>query len=461
MTQLAFHGAAETVTGSKYLLEAGSARVLIDCGLFQGLKALRQKNWEPLPFAASSVAAVVLTHAHIDHVGYLPRFVRDGFQGPVYCTPPTAKLAELILYDSAKNQEEDADYVNAKGLSKHDPAQPLYAARDVDAALKLLRPQPRGQWFCPAEPVWARYHEAGHLLGASMIEVEIREGVKPLRVLFSGDIGRYQAPLYHDPAPPPPCDYLICESTYGDRDHPPGNVLDQLCEVMTAANARGGVVLVAAFAVGRSQQLVYLLRELFQQNRLPEVPIYVDSPMAVNATNIYATYGADHELDMDALVGPGSPLNGPNVHLARTVDESKRINPVRGPAVIISSAGMMTGGRILHHLEQRAGDARNTIMLGGFMAEGTRGRALAEGAKTVRSYGRDFPVRAAVVQLPALSGHADRGELLRWITPLPPPKETFLTHGEAPSASALASELTATRGWKTTVPHLGQTVELA
>ncbi len=460
MTQLSFYGAAETVTGSKYLLEAGPGRILVDCGLFQGLKALRLKNWQPPPFPASSIQAIVLTHAHIDHVGYLPRFVHDGFTGPVYCTPATAKLAELMLYDCAKNEEEDADYVNQKGLSKHKPALPLYTARDVDQALKLLRAQPREQWFSPAEPIWMRYHEDGHLLGASMIETEIRNTPQPLRILFSGDVGRFQSPLYHDPAPPPACDYLICESTYGDRDHPPGNVLDQLCDVMKTALARGGVILIAAFAVGRSQQLIYLLRELFQQKRLPEMPIYLDSPMAVNATNIYCTFGMEHELTMDALTGPNCPFYGPNIHLVRTVDESKQINRVAGPAVIIASAGMMTGGRILHHLEQRAGDSRNTIMLGGFMAEGTRGRALAEGAKTVRVYTRDIPVRAAVVQMPALSGHADRSELGRWLTPLPPPRLTFLTHGEITSANALAKQLTDSRGWKTLVPHLGQTVQL-
>jgi metallo-beta-lactamase family protein len=265
MPQLTFLGAAQTVTGSKYLLEAEQGRVLIDCGLFQGLKPLRLLNWNPLPFAASSVQAVVLTHAHIDHVGYLPRFVRDGYRGPVYCTPATAELAQIILYDCAKNEEEDADYMNDKGVSKHKPAMPLYNANDVTQALKLLRPTKREGWFCPAEPIWTRYHDSGHLLGASMIEVEIRTGPKPLRLLFSGDVGRYRAPLYHDPTPPPTCEYLICETTYGDRDHPPGNTLDQLCDVMLTALKRGGVVLVAAFAVGRSQQLIYLLRELIEQ----------------------------------------------------------------------------------------------------------------------------------------------------------------------------------------------------
>jgi metallo-beta-lactamase family protein len=461
MPQITFLGAAQTVTGSKYLLEAAKGRVLIDCGLFQGLKALRLLNWNPLPFAASSVQSIVLTHAHIDHVGYLPRFVRDGYRGPVYCTPATAELAQIILYDCAKNAEEDADYMNEKDVSKHKPALPLYNANDVSQALKLLRPTKREDWFCPAEPFWTRYHDAGHLLGASMIEVEIRTGPKPLRMLFSGDVGRYQAPLYHDPTPPPSCDYLICETTYGDRDHPPGNTLDQLCDVMLKAFQRGGVVLVAAFAVGRSQQLIYLLRELIEQKRIPEVPIYLDSPMAVNSTRIYCEFAAEHEISTADLSDTDCPFFGPNVHLARTVDESKQINRVKGPAVIIASSGMMTGGRILHHLEQRAGDPRNTIMLGGFMAAGTRGRALQDGAKTVRVYNHDIPVRASVVEIPALSGHADRTELNRWLAPLPAPRQTFLTHGELASATAFADGLSKTRGWNTLVPKLGQTVPLA
>jgi metallo-beta-lactamase family protein len=370
-------------------------------------------------------------------------------------------LAELILYDAAKNEQEDADYMNETGASKHKPALPLFDANDVSQALKLLRPTQRDTWFSPAEPIWTRYHDVGHLLGAAMIEVEIRTPQQPLRILFSGDVGRYAAPLYHDPTPPTACDYLICESTYGDRDHPPGNVLDQLQDVVTTAINRGGVILVAAFAVGRSQQLIYLLRELIEQKRIAELPIFLDSPMAVNSTKIYCDYAAEHLISMDDLVGPGCPFYGPNVHLVRTVEESKRINAVRGPAIIIASSGMMTGGRILHHLEQRAGDPKNTIMLGGFMAEGTRGRALQNGATTLRVYDHDVAVRASVVEIPALSGHADRTELQRWLAPLPPPRQVFLTHGELPSATAFAGTLATNRGWKTLVPHLGQTVELS
>ena len=459
MAEIAFHGAAETVTGSKYLLSAGDARVLIDCGLFQGLKELRLRNWQPPMFDVGSLDCVVLTHAHIDHVGYLPRLVKLGFQRPVWCTPATKQLAAIILPDAARNQEEEAEYANHKGYSKHHPALPLYDERDVDRALKLLEPVEREKWFNPAGPIWCRYHDAGHLLGSAMIEVEIRDRSPPLRVLFSGDVGRYGAPLYHDPVPPPACDYLICESTYGNRDHGDERVLDELCHVVKAAIARGGVMVMASFAVGRAQQLVYLLAVLAAQQRIPTLPIYLDSPMAVDATRIYESYAA--ELDFsESRAGGAAPLDFHNVHLARTVDESKSINSVRGPAVIISSSGMMVGGRILHHLRQRLPDARNTIVLGGFMAAGTRGRALEEGASSIRVHGTKVPVRAAIASVSALSGHAGHRELLRWLSPLPPPRQAFFTHGELESARALAAELHTTRGWNTRVPRMDERVSL-
>jgi metallo-beta-lactamase family protein len=460
MVRLTFHGAAETVTGSKYLLEAGGSRVLIDCGLFQGLKELRQKNWTPLPFEAATVDCVVLTHAHIDHTGYLPRFVRSGFRGPVHCTPATQDLTELLLLDAAKNQEEEADYANRKGFSKHKPALPLYDAGDAQKAVKLLRAVDREVWRQASGPIWFRYHDVGHLLGSAMIEVEVREGPRPLRTLFSGDVGRYSAPLYHDPQPPPECDYLICECTYGNRDHPEEPILDALCDVTQQAIRRGGVMVVAAFAVGRTQQLVFLLRVLMQHGRLPEIPVYIDSPMAVDASAIYAAHAADHDLSELALLGPGKSLDGSNVKLTRSVQESKRINSVKGPGVIISASGMMTGGRILHHLKNRLPDPRNTILLGGFMAEGTRGRLLADGARFLKIHGQHIPVRAAKAHVSGLSGHADRGELLRWLEPLPAPTRVFLTHGEKASALVFAEELAARRGWNVHVPRLGETVEL-
>ncbi|MCA9101417.1 MAG: MBL fold metallo-hydrolase [Planctomycetales bacterium] len=458
MARLAFHGAAETVTGSKYLIETDRSRVLIDCGMFQGLKRLRLMNWDPLPFEPSDVDAVVLTHAHIDHSGYLPRFVRRGFHGDVICTPPTEDLIELLLFDSAKNQEQDAEYANRKGFSKHKPAQPLYDSRDVVKALRLVRTEPRDRWFEAADGVRCRFHDAGHLLGSAMIEVEVDEPPKPLRLLFSGDVGRFGAPLYHDPTPPCDCDYLICESTYGDRDHPDVDLLDELAEVVDRSVHRGGVMVVAAFAVGRAQQLIYLLQILIAKGRIPELPIFLDSPMAINATNIFAAYPGEHDLTESELAGiSGHRLDGRNVHLSRTVAESKRINDVPGPAIIISSSGMMTGGRILHHLRRRLPDDRNTVLLTGYMAEGTRGRRLKEGAKTLRMHGRDVRVQAAIEAISGLGGHADRRDLLRWLAPLAAPRRVFLTHGEPQAAAALAEQLSTERGWRVVIPKLGET----
>ncbi len=461
MTRITFHGAARTVTGSKYLLEAGDARVLIDCGLFQGLKELRDRNWAPTPFDVASLDAVVLTHAHLDHVGYLPRIVREGFRRPVYCTPATHELTEIILLDSAKIQEDDAAYANKKGYSKHKPALPLYDTRDVQNAMKLFDDRPRNEWFCPAEPIWMRYHDAGHLLGSTMIEVEIRDRAPPLRILFSGDVGRYGGPLYHDPVAPPACDYLVCESTYGNREHPEDSLLDGLEQVVHRSIARGGVMLMAAFAVGRAQQLIYLLQILKSADRIPDLPIFLDSPMACDATAVYREHSDEHDLS-DGALDPAHPaLAGHKVILARSQNESKAINQTRGPAVIIASSGMMTGGRIVHHLQQRLPDRRNTIVIGGFQAVGTRGRLIEDGAPFIRMFGRDVPVKAAVEKVPGLSGHADRGDLVHWLDGLPrAPRKTFLTHGEPDAADALAAELRTTHGWNVEVPALGAKADL-
>jgi metallo-beta-lactamase family protein len=461
MTKLTFHGAAETVTGSKYLLEADSAHVLIDCGLFQGIKELRMRNWAKTPFNLKELDAVVLTHAHLDHVGYLPRIVKQGFRGKIYCTPATAELTEITLLDSAKIQESDAEYANKKGFSKHVPAYPLYEIRDAEQTVKLFHTVPRGEWFSPAEPIWMRYHDAGHLLGSNMIEVEIRNQAPPLRILFSGDVGRYDGPLYHDPAPPPACDYLICESTYGNRDHKDADILDSLAEVVNRCVERGGVMLVAAFAIGRSQQLIYLMQLLKKQRRIPNVPIYLDSPMAVDATNVYREFDEDHDLTEGEL-DPQDPLfGGEHVFMCRKTEESKALNRHAGPAMIISSSGMMTGGRILHHLKQRLPDKRNTVIVGGFQAIGTRGRLLQDGAKFLKIHGEEVPVRATIETIPGLSGHADRSGLLRWLKPLPAPRRVFLTHGEVDSAQALRDELTSSRGWDVRIPAMGETQELS
>lgn len=464
MIQLTFHGAAQTVTGSKYLLEADGARVLIDCGMFQGLKSLREKNWAGTPFKAGELDAVLLTHAHLDHIGYLPRVVKEGYHGPVFCTPATAKLGEIIMLDSAKIQEHDADYANRKGYSKHKPALPLYDGADVLQTLKLLRQCQREEWINVAGPVWARFHDAGHLLGSNMIEVEVRRtgatADKRTRILFSGDVGRYDGPLYHDPTPPPACDYLVCESTYGGRDHPDVDLMAELGEVVKRGVKRGGVILMASFAVGRAQQLIYLLQLLKCDGVIPDLPIYLDSPMACNATDIYREHSIDHDLSEGELCGDRPVLAGPAVHLCRSPDESKALNHLDFPAIIIASSGMMTGGRIIHHLKRRLSNPDTTIIIGGYQAVGTRGRALEDGAQTLRMHGQEIPVKAAIEKVPGLSGHADRSGLLRWLKDLPTPKQTFLTHGEPDSIDALAETLRDDRGWDVTGPELGQTVEL-
>lgn len=460
MAKLTFHGAAQTVTGSKYLLEAGGARVLIDCGMFQGYKKLRKLNWAGTPFDVKTLDAVLLTHAHLDHVGYLPRIVKEGFERYVYCTPGTMKLATVIMLDSAKIQESDAAYANKKGFSKHKEALPLYTKSNADTAISQMKAVERDDWQQIAGPIWARFQDAGHLLGSNMIEIEVREGDKPMRILFSGDVGRYDSPLYHDPTPPPACDYLICESTYGNRNHPESDLLTGLADVVKRASDRGGVMLMASFAVGRAQQLIYLLQVLKSEGRIDDIPIYLDSPMACTATDIYRSHREDHDLAEGDLNGERPVLGGPKVHLCRSVDESKALNHVEGPAVIISSSGMMTAGRILHHMKKRLPDKRTTIILGGYMAAGTRGRTLQEGAETLRIHGQDIPVKAAIEKVPGLSGHADRSELLRWLKDLPTPKKTFLTHGEPDSSAALAETLRQDRGWEVALPELGESCEL-
>ena len=462
MPGLTFLGAAGEVSGSRHLVDAAGGRVLVDCGLFQGEKDLREKNWARFPVRPDSIDAIVLTHGHIDHSGYLPRLAREGFAGPIYTSPATADLLGLLLYDSAKCQAEDALYANRKGYSKHAPALPLYEERDVDRVLRQVRSVTRESWFSPAGGVRCRFHEAGHMLGSSFIEMEAarEQGGGPARIVFSGDVGRFDAPLYKDPMSPPNCDYLVCESTYGDRDHTPSRPLDELEQVANEAIRRGGMMLVASFAIGRCQQLVYLLRTLMAAGRVPETPIWVDSPMAVDAMEVFRKHRDEHDFSEAKMEGVAESLASPFVRMAKTADESKAINGHHGAGIVIASSGMMNGGRILHHLARRLPDPKTTVLVAGYQAKGTRGRNLIEGAEFLRIHGRDVPVRAVVRQVDALSGHADRHELDRWLGTMAAPRRTFLVHGEPPAAAGLAELLRSRRGWDVHIPTLGEHVEL-
>jgi metallo-beta-lactamase family protein len=450
--KLGFYGAAGTVTGSKFLVETDSSRLLVDCGLFQGLKELRLLNWEPTPFDPRSIDAVVLTHAHIDHSGYLPRLVKAGFSGDIYCTEPTAALIEILLLDSARLQEEDADYANRKGFSKHHPALPLYTVDDVERTLRLVKTVP-SRGLVDAAGFSVRFHEAGHILGSSFVGID--EPATGHRFVFSGDLGRYNAPMHSDPEPLPDCDTLILESTYGDREHPHEPMEDQISRAFEKTLAGRGIVLVPAFAVARAQLLLLLIRRLMEGGRLPNVPVHLDSPMASDVTQLYRRYAEREGLEMERR-----ELYGNWLTLHRTVDESKRLNNLQGPRIIIASSGMMTGGRVLHHLRRLLPDRNNLVVLAGYQAAGTRGRKLADGAKYVRIYGGDVPVRARLVQIEGLSAHADADDLIRWVgTARRPPSTIFLVHGE-PSATAALSIRLHDEGRHVLVPELNQRFDL-
>jgi metallo-beta-lactamase family protein len=451
-------GGVGTVTGSKFLLTAGGRRVLLDCGLFQGLKALRLRNWAPFPFEAEHVAAVVLSHAHIDHSGALPLLARRGFAGPVHCTAGTQSLLGVLLEDAAKLQEEEAAFANRHGTSKHHPALPLYGREDAEAALALVRPHAYGQPIPLAPGVSAVFRHAGHILGSATVEV-LLEGRERCRLVYSGDLGRWDRPILRDPEPVEEADVLLLESTYGDRVHAP-DAAAALAEVVRDAAARGGALLVPAFAVGRVQELIWTLRHLEDEGRIPSLPVFLDSPMAIDVTEIYCRHPEEHDLDMRLLRDARRcPLCCRQYRLVRTVPESQALNGRQGPMIVIAGSGMLTGGRILQHLKHRADDERTTILLPGFQAEGTRGRALQEGARELRIHGRTVPVRARVVTLDGFSAHADREEILRWLAGFRrPPRRTFLVHGEPAATESLAATIRERLGWRVDLPMEGQTI---
>ena len=463
MPTLQFLGATETVTGSRHVIEADGYRVMVDCGLFQGFKALRERNWQPFPINPASLNSVILTHAHIDHTGYLPRLVREGFSGPVYATPASVELARILLPDSARLHEEEAEYANRKGYSVHKPALPLYSVRDASNALKLLEPVKDHRRVELTKRLSFEFIEAGHIIGSSFASIDMtgHDG-RRIRVLATGDIGRYDEPILNDPETVEEADYVILESTYGDREHPEVDVKARLAEIVNNTVARGGQLLIPAFAVGRTQQVVYLLRELEDAGEIPVLPVYVDSPMAVSAMKLYLRHPEDHDLDMTALMNEKrNPLSTRNFMLARTVHDSKAISGRNEPAIIISASGMATGGRVLHHLRQRLPDERNTIVFVGFQAAGTRGRRLVEGEPEIKMFGQNVPVRARIEQLDALSAHGDWREILRWLSGFKKaPKRVFLVHGEPLAAQSLKEKIQAQFGWDVEIPKYLDKVEL-
>ncbi|HEX8186200.1 MAG TPA: MBL fold metallo-hydrolase [Blastocatellia bacterium] len=463
MATLQFLGATGTVTGSKYVLEVGGSRAIIDCGLFQGLKELRQRNWESLPINPASIGWALITHAHIDHTGYLPRLVRDGFTGPIYATKASAGLVNIMLPDSGKLQEEDAKYANRKGFSKHQPALPLYTEQDARHALKQVEPVDYYEDVRLSKFITARFIPAGHILGSSFIELRITEpGQEPFKILFSGDVGRYDEPILNDPAQVDDADYLLVESTYGNRLHDPTDPKDRLAEIINQTAERGGKVIIPAFAVGRTQLLVYYLRELEDEGRIPVLPVAVDSPMGSEATRLYSKFKQDHDLDMQRVENlRRNPLATRNFSLVQGRDGSKALDAETGPAIIISASGMATGGRVLHHLAHYLPDPRSAVILVGYQAAGTRGRRLQNGDKQIKIHGQMVKVNARIENVTSMSAHADAAELLRWLGGFKrPPRTTFIIHGETDSAEALRDKIVEKLGWNVAIPEYKQIVEL-
>ncbi|HKR14456.1 MAG TPA: MBL fold metallo-hydrolase [Pyrinomonadaceae bacterium] len=462
MASIEFWGGVGTVTGSKYLVESNGSRVLVDCGLFQGFKELRERNWQEPPFDPRALNAVLITHAHIDHTGYLPRLVKQGFNGPVYCSRGTADLLKILLPDSGRLQEEDADFRNRHNLTKHKPALPLYTEKDAYASLELLEPVDNtGESLEVAPGIRAGFRVAGHILGSSLVLLELDHPGR--RVLFSGDLGHYDQPIIRDPVPPPSCDYLLVESTYGDRLHDPEDPKIALARIINDAAHRDAPVLIPAFAVGRTQEIVYLIRELEDEKAIPVLPVTVDSPMAAATTAAYAKRTEEHDEEYASVLRQQRhPLRTHSMMTASSRQESKKLNDAEGARVIVSASGMMTGGRVLHHAMRLAPNPEATIVFVGFQAAGTTGRRIQDGEPEVKIMGQWIPVRCRIAKIGGFSAHADYGEVLKWLEGMESgiPSRTFLTHGEPEAASAMAGHIKERFGWNVHVPQYGERFEL-
>ncbi len=452
MAQLTFLGAARTVTGSKYLLDTGTARILVDCGMFQGLKELRLRNWEPFPVPAESITAVVLTHAHLDHVGYLPRLVSQGFRGTVFCTPGTADLSRLVLPDSARIQEEDARQANKHGYAKHAPALPLYTEEDAARALSQLHPVGYDRELEVGDGVRISFSPAGHLLGSSFVTCSIAGGK---RILFGGDLGRYDRPVLPDPARAmSSVDVALVESTYGDRDHEIDDKGEGLATIIRDTAARNGKLIIPAFAIGRVEELLYWVRRLEREKRIPVLPVYVDSPMAVEALKFYAARVAELDADMKPQQKEVSTFATARFQTIASPQQSRELTRSRRSAIVISASGMATGGRVLHHMAAALPDPKNTVLFVGYQAAGTRGRTLVEGVSEVRIHGHMVPVRARVARIDSMSAHADRGEILRWLDTFPsPPGRLILVHGEPGPMDSLKATIEGRLSWNVHTPE--------
>lgn len=449
---LTFLGGVGTVTGSKYLAESSGRRILVDCGLFQGLKQLRLRNWAPSPVMLAGINSVVLTHAHLDHSGYLPVLVRDGYSGRVHCSPPTCDLCEILLPDSGFLQEKDAEFADRHGFSKHKPALPLYTRRDAERAVERLEPFAFGADQDLGGGASVRLQRGGHILGASIVELSWAGTT----VVFSGDLGRYGDPMMVDPTSIGAADYLLVESTYGDRRHDRKNPEEALAEIVSRTVGRGGTVIIPAFAVGRAQSLLLHFDRLRRSGRLPNVPIFLDSPMAIDATELLCRYPDDHRLSAGECKSACA-----GAEYVRDVEASKNLTSNPMPKVIISASGMATGGRVLHHLKRYAPDPRSTILFTGFQAAGTRGAAMIGGAESVKIHGAYVPVRAEVANLSALSAHADADEILRWLRGFErAPRMTYITHGEPTASDVLRRRIQEELGWACKVPEPMEKVEL-
>lgn len=465
MLSLHFLGAAGQVTGSKYFLHTATSRgVMIDCGLFQGPKVLREMNWRDLPINIGHIGSILITHGHLDHIGYLPRLVKRGYKNPIFSTEATIEIAGYVLRDSAKLQEEDAKNANKHGYTKHRPALPLYGSDDAEEALKLFQQIGRHKKKILSDNISAEYFNAGHILGSSFIRIEKQyEDREPISILFSGDIGR-QVPIYLNPKEAAPAaDYIICESTYGDREHKHIPAFEELKKIILEAIENRSVILIPAFAVDRSQELLFCLNALMRDGEVPDnIPVYVDSPMAAGVTDIYDKYSEEHTFTTDELNEPDkNPIRFKSLKIVRTPEESKHLNDISGPAIIISASGMATGGRIMHHLLHRLGNPDTIVLFTGFQAEETLGRVLLEGEQHVHIHGQQVKVKARIEKLNSFSGHADQREILDWLKTVPQaPKKIFLTHGEDTARATLKSKIEEELGWTVVLPKLGETVDL-